>query len=227
MINQTVNISVFRSFFEKEKLSGPNFIDWYRNLRIVLMVEDKLTFFEQPIHGTPVLAKGQVLPQQLLNITSNVLVTPMSLNLVVSSILISLSNEYDGIVQNYNMHGMGKTINELHAMLKLHEETLPKKEVAHVLHVIRACRIQKNNNKNKKSQMAAKGINQGNGKTKLTYAPNPNIPPPPKKDNPANDAIYHQCSEVGHWRRNCPLYLAELTKKKKLSLGAILQVSSQ
>ncbi|GKE31672.1 retrotransposon protein, putative, ty1-copia subclass, partial [Tanacetum coccineum] len=45
-------------------------------------------------------------------------------------------------------------------------------------------------------------------------------PPPPKKDNPAKDAICHQCGEVGHWRRNCPVYLAELMKKKKLSQGA-------
>ncbi|GJV77422.1 zinc finger, CCHC-type containing protein [Tanacetum coccineum] len=45
-------------------------------------------------------------------------------------------------------------------------------------------------------------------------------PPPPKKDNPAKDAICHQCGEVGHWRRNCPVYLAELMKNKKLSQGA-------
>ncbi|GJQ93094.1 zinc finger, CCHC-type containing protein [Tanacetum coccineum] len=42
----------------------------------------------------------------------------------------------------------------------------------------------------------------------------------PKKDNPAKDAICHQCGEVGHWRRNCPIYLLELMKKKKLSQGA-------
>ncbi|GJT73118.1 retrotransposon protein, putative, ty1-copia subclass [Tanacetum coccineum] len=45
-------------------------------------------------------------------------------------------------------------------------------------------------------------------------------PPPPKKENPAKDAICHQCGEVGHWRRNCPVYLTELMKKKKLSQGA-------
>ncbi|GKE16118.1 hypothetical protein Tco_1423695, partial [Tanacetum coccineum] len=28
-------------------------------------------------------------------------------------------------VQNFSMHGMGKTVNELHAMLKLHEQTQP------------------------------------------------------------------------------------------------------
>nr|GEW02257.1 hypothetical protein [Tanacetum cinerariifolium] len=37
----------------------------------------------------------------------------------------------------------------------------------------------------------------------------------------SKDAICHQCGEVCHWRRNCPIYLAELMKKKKLSQGAI------
>ncbi|GKB30177.1 zinc finger, CCHC-type containing protein, partial [Tanacetum coccineum] len=74
---------------------------------------------------------------------------------------------------------------------------------------------------------AVKG-NQQKGKAKMGYAPvlappfapKPKNTPTPKKDNPAKDAIYHQCGEVGHWRRNCPVYLAELIKKKKLSQGA-------
>ncbi|GKA99606.1 retrotransposon protein, putative, ty1-copia subclass [Tanacetum coccineum] len=68
--------------------------------------------------------------------------------------------------------------------------------------------------------MAARGNNQGKGKSKLAYAPKPKITPPPKKDNPAKDAICHQCSDVGHWKRNYPQYLAELLKNKKLSQGA-------
>ncbi|GJW24308.1 retrotransposon protein, putative, ty1-copia subclass [Tanacetum coccineum] len=40
----------------------------------------------------------------------------------VSLILNSLNKGYDQFVQNYNMHSMGKTIAELHAMLKLHEK---------------------------------------------------------------------------------------------------------
>ncbi|GJZ20300.1 retrotransposon protein, putative, ty1-copia subclass [Tanacetum coccineum] len=52
------------------------------------------------------------------------------------------------------------------------------------------------------------------------FAPKPKNPATPKKGNPAKDAICHQCGEVGHWRRNCPIYLAELMKKKKLSQGA-------
>nr|GFC13166.1 zinc finger, CCHC-type [Tanacetum cinerariifolium] len=64
---------------------------------------------------------------------------PVTLGLGVSLILIGLRKEYDGFVQNYNMHSMGKTVNELHAMLKLHEQTLnlPKSN-AHALHAIQA-----------------------------------------------------------------------------------------
>ncbi|GKF00590.1 hypothetical protein Tco_0027513 [Tanacetum coccineum] len=59
-----------------------------------------------------------------------------SLSLAVSLILISMRKEYDSFVQNYNMHGMGKMVNELNAMLKLHEQTLPKRD-APALHAIR------------------------------------------------------------------------------------------
>ncbi|GJS12882.1 zinc finger, CCHC-type containing protein [Tanacetum coccineum] len=149
----------------------------------------------------------------------------MTQNLAVSLILVSLRKEYDSFVQNYNMHSMGKTVTELHVMLKLHEQTLPQKEDAPALHAIRAGRVQKN--QKKKSHKAAKG-NQGKGKAKMGYAPvaappfapKPKNPLTPKKDNPTKNAVCHQCGEVGHWRRNCPVYLAELMKKKKLSQGA-------
>ncbi|GJZ37360.1 retrotransposon protein, putative, ty1-copia subclass [Tanacetum coccineum] len=62
---------------------------------------------------------------------------PVSLNLGVSLILISLRKEFDTFVQNYNMHSMGKTIDESHAMMKLHEQTLPKNN-SFALHAIRA-----------------------------------------------------------------------------------------
>ncbi|GJZ81625.1 hypothetical protein Tco_0646619 [Tanacetum coccineum] len=61
---------------------------------------------------------------------------PVSLNLGVSLILISLRKEFDSFVKNYNMHSMRKTVNELHAMLKLHGQTLTKKDPAR--HAIRA-----------------------------------------------------------------------------------------
>ncbi|GJU45008.1 hypothetical protein Tco_1202274 [Tanacetum coccineum] len=229
MTTFVVNNSLFRSFFEKQKLTGNNFLEWYRNLRIILSTEDKLPFLEQPIFALPVPPQGQANPldvvtmhqawvkaqkeiarlmlmtidpeiqktlehpgandmlkelktlyvqqadQELLqtvrefhtckqeegqSVSSYVLKMKsyidnlehlghaMTQNLSVSLILVSLRKEYEGFVQNYNMHSMGKIVNELHAMLKLHEQTLPQKEVAPALHAIRAGRIQKNQNKN-------------------------------------------------------------------------------
>nr|GEY70726.1 zinc finger, CCHC-type [Tanacetum cinerariifolium] len=69
---------------------------------------------------------------------------------------LSLSDkDYDNFVHNYNMHDMGNTVNELHAMLKLHEDTLPKKDSNPALHAIRAGRVQKN--QKNKSHKVSKG----------------------------------------------------------------------
>nr|GEU54815.1 zinc finger, CCHC-type [Tanacetum cinerariifolium] len=47
----------------------------------------------------------------------------------------------------------------------------------------------------------------GEGKNKKAYAPKPNIPPPPKREDAAKDSICHKCGETGHWKRNCPRLL--------------------
>nr|GFA67300.1 zinc finger, CCHC-type [Tanacetum cinerariifolium] len=53
-------------FFEKQKLIGPNFIDWYRQLRIVLSIEDKLNYLEQPIPHVPVAPAGKQVAPEIL-----------------------------------------------------------------------------------------------------------------------------------------------------------------
>ncbi|GJY73140.1 hypothetical protein Tco_0477571 [Tanacetum coccineum] len=192
MTTSSTNNSVFRGFFEKQKLTGPNFIDWYRQLRIVLSIDDKLNYLEQPLPPAPVAPAGQqVAPeilaahtpwvkgkkeivglmlmtmeleiqrnlenlhandmlkelkalfaqqakQELLQTTRDftrpvnkarraVQVTrtfwkmkgyidnlerlghPVTLGLAMSLILIGLRKEFDGFVQNYNIHSLGKT----------------------------------------------------------------------------------------------------------------------
>nr|GEZ66089.1 hypothetical protein [Tanacetum cinerariifolium] len=93
---------------------------------------------------------------------------------------------------------LGKIINELHAMLKLYEQTLPKNN-APALHVIRAVKVKKlNKHKKSQPQMAAMGQNHGKGKNREVYAPKPKIPPPPKREDPAKDSICHECGETEH-----------------------------
>nr|GEZ11729.1 retrotransposon protein, putative, Ty1-copia subclass [Tanacetum cinerariifolium] len=287
MTTSSTNNSVFKGFFDKQKLTRPNFIDWYRQLRILLSIKDKLNYLEQPIPPAPVAPAGQHVTSEILaaqivglmlmnmdpefqrnleslhaqemlrelktlfaqqaehellqttrdfhscmleegqSVSTYVLKMksyidnldrlglPVTLGLGVSLILIGLRKEYDSFVQNYNMHSLGKTVNELHAMLKLHEQTLPKKN-APALNAIRAGKVQKSNkHKKSQSQKAARGHNHGKGKNKQAYAPKPKIPPPPKRENPAKDSIRHECGEIRHRKRNCPQYLAELLKKKK------------
>ncbi|GKA65225.1 zinc finger, CCHC-type containing protein, partial [Tanacetum coccineum] len=256
------NNSVFRSFFEKQKLTGPNFIDWYRQLWLVLSTEDKEKYLEQPILVAPVaVAPDQPIPPAALTtynewvknqkeivvmmlLTMDLEIQQNLAHLGANDMLIELKalyskQEKQELLQtlrefhtckqeegqyNYNMHSMGKTVNELHAMLKLHEETLPKKVDAPALHAIRAGKVQKN--KNKKPSKAAKGV-QRKGKGKKAYAnaepsyfPKPKNPPPPKKDNPAKDAICHHCDKVG-----CGTHICNTTQglrgSKKLNTGAL------
>ncbi|GKA31433.1 retrotransposon protein, putative, ty1-copia subclass [Tanacetum coccineum] len=200
MTTSVRNNSVFRSFFEKQKLIGPNFIDWYRQLRLVLSTEDKEKYLEQPIPAAPVAAAPDqpISPQasttynECYNDQLERLGHPITLQLGLNLILVGLSKEYDSFVQNYNMHSMGKTVQK---------------------------------NKNKKPSKAAKGV-QGKGKgkkayanTEPSYAPKPKIPKPPKKDNPAKDAICHYCGE--HYR------LGHISKKRieKLQHDGLLNSS--
>nr|GFB88049.1 zinc finger, CCHC-type [Tanacetum cinerariifolium] len=179
--------------------------------RIVLLIEDKLNYLKQPIPPAPVAPAGQQVAPEILaahsawikgskEIAGLMLMTmepeiQRNLELLhahemlkelktlfaqqteqelfqttrdfhscrqeegqsVSSYILKIK----GYIDNLERLGMGKTVNELHAMLKLHEQSLPKSN-APALNAIRAGKVQK-----------------------------------------------------GHWKRNCPQYLAELMKKKK------------
>ncbi|PWA73635.1 zinc finger, CCHC-type [Artemisia annua] len=282
MTTSVGNNLVFRSFFEKQKLTGPNFIDWYCQLCVILSAEDKENYLEHPIPAAPVATPGhpvllealtahtswvkgskniaafmlmnmdleiqwnltclgaydmlqelksmfaQQAEQEFLQTTSKFHSCKQEKGQSVCPYVLKMKSYIDNLERlelKYAQHREeSKTVNELHAILKQHEQTLPKKDVSHAFHAIRATKVQKN--QSKKPFKVAKG-NQGNRKYKLAYAPEhkpsyaskPKKPPPPKKDNPEKDATCHQCGETGHWRRNCPVYLAELLKKKKLSPG--------
>ncbi|GJW09189.1 retrotransposon protein, putative, ty1-copia subclass [Tanacetum coccineum] len=89
------------------------------------------------------------------------------------------------------------TIPELHAMLKLAENGIPKKTPA-VL-AIRQGQIQK-----PKSQAQGNGKQRGKGKSKLAYDPKHKIPPPTKKKHPAKDTELHLAHPGlrGYWKLN-------------------------
>ncbi|GJU08101.1 retrotransposon protein, putative, ty1-copia subclass [Tanacetum coccineum] len=119
-------------------------------------------------------------------------------DLSVGLILNGLTSDFAGFVRNYNMHNMGKTVGELHALLIEYEKGLPKKAATPQVMAIQGGRIQKAN----KKSLNAKG-----------------------KEHPKKDDACHHYKEVGHCKRNCLAYLAELIKKKKQVGTVILQLT--
>ncbi|GJU63131.1 retrotransposon protein, putative, ty1-copia subclass [Tanacetum coccineum] len=287
---QNINHSAFRSMFEREKLSGNNFNDWFRQLKFVLRVEKKMYVIEQPLPAAPAAdSQAQVLSQwnavyDAYNEVVCLILGSMTLelhrqfensspydmikelksmfekqagverfdliqtfhackqeegkpvaayviqmkgyvdqlerlgyvlpqDLIVGLILNGLTKDFSSFVRNYNMHNMGKTVGELHAMLIEYEKGLPKKAETPQVMMIKGGKIQKANKKSLKAK--GKGKANGKGKDKQVYIPKPKNPKPSAKEHPAKDDACHHCKEVGHWKRNCPVYLAELLKKKK------------
>ncbi|GJU92897.1 retrotransposon protein, putative, ty1-copia subclass [Tanacetum coccineum] len=287
---QNINHSAFRSMFEREKLSGNNFNDWFRQLKLVLRVEKKMFVIEQPLPAAPAAnSEAQVLLEwnavyDAYNEVACLILGSMTAELhrqfensspydmikelkamfekqagverfdliqtfhackqeqgkpvaayviqmkgyvdqlerlgyvlpqdvVVGLILNGLTTDFSGFVRNYNMHNMGKTVGELHAMLIEYEKGLPKKAETPQVMMIKGGKIQKANKKSLKAK--GKGKANGKGKDKQVYIPKPKNPKPSAKEHPAKDDACHHCKEVGHWKRNCHVYLAELLKKKK------------
>ncbi|GJU43417.1 retrotransposon protein, putative, ty1-copia subclass [Tanacetum coccineum] len=144
--------------------------------------------------------EGQFVSSYILKIKSYIdnlerLGHPVSLNLGVSLILISLREEFNSFVQNYNMHNIRNTVNELHAMLKLYEQTLTKKD--HALHAIRAGKVQKKNNKQRNAWWLARGLNiREREKGSFLCSPNTTDPPSTNEGNPAKDSLYLLCGDI-------------------------------
>ncbi|GJY68969.1 hypothetical protein Tco_0471951 [Tanacetum coccineum] len=115
---------------------------------IVLSVEDKLDYLDQPIPPALVPAQaGQQVALKALAAHAAWELKTLFAQQAEQELLQTVRDlhsckqeegqyEFDSFMQNYYMHSIGKTVNELHAMLKLHEQTLTNKDPA--LHVIQA-----------------------------------------------------------------------------------------
>ncbi|GKE98340.1 hypothetical protein Tco_0021691, partial [Tanacetum coccineum] len=199
----------------KEKLSGNNFNDWFRQLKLVLRVEKKMFVIEQPIPPALAADSAKICWQnrmQYMMLTMRWLVLCSGIkgyveqveclgyvlpqDLSVGLILDGLTSDFARFVRNYNMHNTRKTIGELHAMLIEYEKGLPKKAETPQVMVIRGGKIQKTNKKSLKAK--GKGKANGKGKDKQVYIPKPKNPKPIAKEHPAKDDTCHHCKEVGY-----------------------------
>ncbi|GJU69668.1 retrotransposon protein, putative, ty1-copia subclass [Tanacetum coccineum] len=73
-------------------------------------------------------------------------------DVTIGLILNGLTKDFMGFIRNYNMHNMGKTIGEIHAMLIEYEKGLPKKAETPQVMMIKSGKIQKANKKSLKAK---------------------------------------------------------------------------
>ncbi|GJX06737.1 retrotransposon protein, putative, ty1-copia subclass [Tanacetum coccineum] len=202
-----------KSMFE---ISGNNFNDWFRQFKMVLRVERKLFVIEQPI------SLASPTDSEYLRSGMRYMIHNEELKSMFEK---QVGVEWFDLIQTFHAckqdegkpvgpyHNMGKTVGELHAMLNEYKKGLPKKAETPQVMMIKGGKIQKAN----KKSLKAKGKNKvnGKGKDKEVYIPKPKNPKPTAMERPAKDDTCHHYKEVGHCKRNCPAYLAELIKKKK------------
>ncbi|GJU45594.1 retrotransposon protein, putative, ty1-copia subclass [Tanacetum coccineum] len=145
---QTTNNNSIRSILKKEKLNGSNFLDWYRNLKIVLRNEQKLHHLEEalleapPATATAVIsnaytrrvAKQQELAclmlakQKLFETVKAIHACKQEEGQLVSTYVLKMKAYLDQMEQlSYPMPLVLGTIPQLHAMLKLAKKSIPKK----------------------------------------------------------------------------------------------------
>ena len=115
---------------------------------------------------------------------------------VIDRILQSLPPSYKSFVMNYNMQGMVKTIPKVFSMLKSAEVEIKKEH--QVLMVNKTTKFKK-----------GKGKKNFKKDGKDVAAPGKPVARKNSKNGPKPETECFYCKGSGHWKRNCPKYLAD------------------
>nr|GEW71987.1 hypothetical protein [Tanacetum cinerariifolium] len=151
-------------------------------------------------------------------------------DLSVGLILNGLTSDFAGFVRNYNMHNMEwkDYVQQLERLGYVLPQDLRVSLILNGLTSDFAGFVRNYNMHNMGKTIGEihdllieyeKGKANGKGKDKQVYIPKPKNPKLAAKEHIAKDDTCYHCKEVGHWRRNCPVYLAELLKKKQVGIA--------
>ncbi|GJS69054.1 putative RNA-directed DNA polymerase [Tanacetum coccineum] len=230
--------SAFKTFFERETLTGPNFNEWHRSLRIVLRVADTYDYLYKPCPDQPPetataeekaawkaeYKKHSDVACIMLGKMSPALQRQFE-NYPPQNMLAELRKMFEKppAVEIYDL------VDTLHSCKQapgksVSEHVLEMKGLIDQLHTLgkpydndMAVNLINRDNKSKpqgNKQKKGKGKADKN-KQVVPSQPKPN--PKKRKENPNKDQACHHCHMTGHWKRNCPLYLEELRANKKKS----------
>src|SRR3954463_8810091 len=114
------------------------------------------------------------------------------IDLGIHRVLQSLPPSYKSFVMNYNMQAMKKSLPELLSMLKTAEVEIKKEHQVLMI------------NRNTGFKKDKKGKRKGSkgGKPIAVLEKKPRV-------GPKSDTECYYCKGTGHWKRNCPKYLAD------------------
>ncbi|GKE61766.1 putative RNA-directed DNA polymerase [Tanacetum coccineum] len=134
--------------------------------------------------------------------------------MVANIVLGSLTPANEHFLMQYTMHGMDKTIMELHDMLKNVEENMamhkPSTSSSTLVLAIKEGGVKKKRKSRSKGKgKAPAAAPKPKEKGKDTSAP---------KENSEDATCYHY-EEKGHWRNTCQKFLDELKKLKAKGVG--------
>ncbi|GJX16720.1 retrotransposon protein, putative, ty1-copia subclass [Tanacetum coccineum] len=195
---QNINHSAFRSMFEKEKLSGNNFNDWFARLKLVLRVEKKMHVIEQPLPPAPeagvepnIVAQWTALYDDHTEIACLMLGRSLDRMLRTSWSQRSLTYPIFPACKQEE----GKSL----MTMSLRERICGANGDVWLLHntgylcEIQAYAYEYEKGLPKKAEMNTTSKNKGNGKgkDKKVYIPKPNNPKSTAKERPAKDDACH------------------------------------
>nr|GEU83284.1 retrotransposon protein, putative, Ty1-copia subclass [Tanacetum cinerariifolium] len=198
-----LHTSSHMSMFEREKLSGNNFNDWFRQLKLVLRVEKKMYVIKQPLPAAPPADSAA-------NVLAEWNAIYNAYNEVACLILGSMTPELHREFENSSSYDMIKAlksmfekqagverrlVNYMLCSLSM-KKGLPKKAETPQVMMITGGKIQKA----KKKSLKAKGKGKDKGNDKQVYIPKPKTPKPSAKEHPTKDDTCHHCKEFFRFR---------------------------
>ncbi|KAK1631589.1 hypothetical protein QYE76_005904 [Lolium multiflorum] len=223
MAAPTIN---FNQFLEKEKLksNGSNFTDWFHHVRIFLTGGNLQYVLDAPLGAPP----AENAPDEVKNVYQT---RKTQYSQVQCAILCSLEAE---LQKRFESHDPCELVRELKAIFETHAAVESYEASKHFFgcmmeqgssvseHVLKMSGHAKKLsdlgivipnqlvlmvNKTTSSKKQGKPNNKGNFKKggKKVAAP-----PKKPKAGPKPDTVCFYCKEEGHWKRNCPKYLANL-----------------
>ncbi|GJZ41642.1 retrotransposon protein, putative, ty1-copia subclass [Tanacetum coccineum] len=232
MTTSVVTNLVFRGFFEKQKLTGPNFIDWldsqlglYHSGGLVRSYLEAAKFPPAPVPIS--MSAVSMLPPEAFALS-----LPWAVKRskeIAGIMLMTMEPEIQLDLENLSAYEMLQELKTL--FVQKAYQGLPFRNPAPLV-LCFAAKVQPASIGIKKQnpiKLRVKIKGRENNLSLYGLIPKPKIPPSTKRGkNNYGLSVCHQCwviHVIGRGKRNCPQNLAKLLKNMKLSQGASGSVS--